>query len=114
MFSFCSFLLATAAFATVASAIPTPHTSTSVTNIPGGLNSGKILPAGLPSAPHRRDANIVAEADVDARDIQPADMSFKRRQDWDANIAARADVDEPQGDNLLSIHVKAINDFTFM
>ena len=95
MFSFRSFLFAAAAFATVASAIPMPDTSTGATNILGGLTSGKILPAGLPSAPHKR-RQMGAEADVDARDILSADMAsapLKRRQNDEANVAAQADID---------------------
>jgi hypothetical protein len=51
MLSFRSILFAAAAFATMASAIPTPDTST---NALGGLTSREILPVGLTAAPAKR------------------------------------------------------------
>jgi len=54
MLSFRSIFLAAAAFATVASAIPTPGVP-GLPDVLGGLGSGSLVPAGAPAAPVRRD-----------------------------------------------------------
>jgi hypothetical protein len=57
-------------------AIPTPDNSTGVTNVLGGLTFGKIVPAGLPSAPLKR-AQLSRDIGIDGVVVRDNYQGFR-------------------------------------